>query len=208
VYISTTDYAMHSFAPDAKEAREHMTIVDDAIGRLVENHPEATVLVTADHGMSAKKRMVDLKTALDRYGIRAKPVPIIKDRHVVHHSNLGGSIFVYLESANIGEALKVLRGTSGVEEAVSREEAAERLRLHHGRIGDILVAGEKDVVFGDPAEVSMPPSLRSHGSYHERRVPLIGYNGAFEDFAFEENRDMGRYVFERVLNVRARQQGE
>ncbi len=208
VYISTTDYAMHSFAPDAKEAREHMTIVDDAIGRLVENHSEATVLVTADHGMSAKKRMVDVKTVLDRCGIRAKPVPIIKDRHVVHHSDLGGSIFVYLESADIGEALKVLRGTWGVEEAVSREEAAERLRLHHGRIGDILVAGEKDVVFGDPAEVSMPPSLRSHGSYHERRVPLIGYNGAFEDFAFEENRDVGRYVFERVLNVRARQQGE
>ena len=208
VYISTTDYAMHSFAPDAKEAREHMTIVDDAIGRLVEDHPQATVLVTADHGMSAKKRMVDLKTVLDSYGIRAKPVPIIKDRHVVHHSNLGGSIFVHLESADISEALKVLRGTSGVEEAVSREEAAERLRLHQGRIEDILVAGEKDVVFGDPAEVSMPPSLRSHGSYHERRVPLIGYNGAFEDFAFEENRDVGRYVFERVLNVRARQQGE
>ena len=77
VYIPTTDYAMHSFAPDDMEAREHMTIVDDAIGRLVDDHPEATVLVTADHGMSAKKRMVDLKAALERYGIRAKPVPII-----------------------------------------------------------------------------------------------------------------------------------
>ena len=208
VYIATTDYAMHSFAPDAKEAREHMTIVDDAIGRLVDDHPEATVLVTADHGMSAKKRMVDLKAALEGYGIKAKPVPIIKDRYVVHHSNLGGSIYVYLESADIDETLKVLRGTPGVEEALAREEAADRLRLHHERIGDILVAGDQDVVFGDPAEVPMPPSLRSHGSYHERRVPLIGYNGEFEDFSFEENRDVGRYVFERVLNVAARPQGD
>ena len=208
VYIATTDYAMHTFAPDAREAREHMTVVDDAIGRLVDDHPEATVLVTADHGMSAKRRMVALKPALERYGIRASPVPIIKDRYVVHHSNLGGSIFVYLESADIAEALKVLRGTPGVEEALGREEAVKGLRLHHERIGDILVAGEEDVVFGDPAEVSMPPGLRSHGSYHERRVPIIGYNGAFEGFSFEENRDVGRYVFERVLDVAARPQGE
>jgi hypothetical protein len=45
----------------------------------------------------------------------------------------------------------------------------------------------------------MPPRLRSHASTHERRVPLIGYNGNFEGFSIEENRDLGRYVFERVL---------
>ena len=67
------------------------------------------------------------------------------------------------------------------------------------RIGDIVVTGEKDVVFGEPSEVEMPPSLRSHDSNHEGRVPLIGYNGDFAEFSFEENRDVGRYVFERVL---------
>ena len=45
----------------------------------------------------------------------------------------------------------------------------------------------------------MPPRLRSHGSRHECRVPLIGYNGDFHRFSFEENRDIGRYVLERVL---------
>ncbi|MCH8309256.1 MAG: hypothetical protein IIB17_02015 [Chloroflexi bacterium] len=130
-------------------------------------------------------------------------MPIIKDRYVVHHSNLGGCIFVYLDpddaEGQLGEALKVLRDTPGVEEALGRDEAAARFRLHRERIGDIVVTGESDVVFGDPSEVEMPPRLRSHASAHEREVPLIGYNGDFEGFAFNENRDLGRYVFERVL---------
>ena len=61
------------------------------------------------------------------------------------------------------------------------------------------MTGENDVVFGDPSEVAMPPRLRSHGSRHECAVPVLGYNGDFESFVFEENRDVGRYVFERVL---------
>jgi hypothetical protein len=61
------------------------------------------------------------------------------------------------------------------------------------------VTGAKDVVFGDPAEVSMPARLRSHGSEHERRIPIASYNGDFDGFTFEENRDVGRCVFERVL---------
>ena len=47
----------------------------------------------------------------------------------------------------------------------------------------------------------MPPGLRSHASVHEREVPIMGYNGAFGGFTFEENRDVGRYVFERVLGL-------
>jgi phosphonoacetate hydrolase len=203
VYISTTDYAMHTYAPDEPQSQEHITILDEAIGELVDSHPDITLLLTADHGMSAKSRMVDLKSTLEKYGIRARPVPIIKDRYVVHHSNLGGCIFVYLDPDGAGgqldEALKVIRETPGVEEALGRDEAAERFRLHGQRIGDIVVTGEPDAVFGDPSEVEMPPRLRSHASVHERDVPLIGYNGDFEGFAFNENRDLGRYVFERVL---------
>ena len=202
VYITTTDYAMHTYAPDEPESQRHMTILDGAIGELVEAHPDVTLLLTADHGMSAKTRMVDLGAALMGHGIASTPVPIIKDRYVVHHSNLGGCMFVYLDSPGpdtLDEALKVLRETSGVEAALPREEAAARLKLHYDRIGDIVVTGEPDVVFGDPSEESMPPSLRSHASAHETPVPILGYNGDFDGFSFEENRDIGRYVFERVL---------
>ena len=202
VYVTTTDYAMHTFAPDELESRKHMAVLDEAVGRLVETHPEATVLITADHGMSAKTRMVDLGGALAANGTQATAVPVIKDRYVVHHSNLGGSAFVYLRGGApgaLGQALRVLRETAGVEEAVAWDEAAARFSLHRERIGDIFVTGDPDVVFGDPSEVQIPPRLRSHGSVHERPVPIIGYNGDFDGFSFEENRDVGRYVFERVL---------
>ena len=201
-YITTTDYAMHSYAPDEPQSQTHMSILDNAIGELLEAHPEVTLLVTADHGMSTKSRMVDLRGELARHGIRANAVPIIKDRYVVHHSNLGGCIFVYLDEgeSTADEALRVLRDTAGVEEALPRDEAAATLRLHRERIGDIVVTGEADVVFGDPSEVELPPRLRSHGSRHEERVPIIGYNGDFEGSPFHENRDVGRYVFERVLS--------
>ncbi|MCZ6866671.1 MAG: alkaline phosphatase family protein [Chloroflexi bacterium] len=199
VYITTTDYAMHTYGPDHPQSQKHMTILDDALGELVEAHPDIALLITADHGMSRKTRMVDLKHALEDHGIKADPIPIIKDRYVVHHSNLGGSMFVYLQSADLDEAVKVLRETCGVEEALPREEAAVRFRLCYERIGDILVTGEKDVVFGDPAEVQMPPNLRSHGSTHELRIPIIGYNDDFSGFSFSENRDIGCYIFEHVL---------
>ena len=210
VYISTTDYAMHTYAPEEPESQRHLSILDEAVGELVESYPDVTLLLTADHGMSRKRRMVDLESALERYGMRAVAVPIIKDRYTVHHSNLGGCSYVYVDPGSgdrrgpktgdaLVEALKVLGETPGVEEALSQEEAVDRFRLHRERIGDIVVTGEPDVVFGDPSETEMPPRLRSHASTHERQVPLLGYNGDFEGFSFQENRDLGRFVFERVL---------
>ena len=210
VYISTTDYAMHTYAPEEPESQRHLSILDEAVGELVESYPDVTLLLTADHGMSRKRRMVDLESALERYGMRAVAVPIIKDRYTVHHSNLGGCSYVYVDPSSgdrrgpktgdaLVEALKVLGETPGVEEALSQEEAVDRFRLHRERIGDIVVTGEPDVVFGDPSETEMPPRLRSHASTHERQVPLLGYNGDFDGFSFQENRDLGRFVFERVL---------
>ena len=63
----------------------------------------------------------------------------------------------------------------------------------------MILLGEKDVVFGDHGTIIMPERLRSHGSRHEIVVPILGYNGTFEGFSFAENRDIGRYVLERVL---------
>ena len=199
VYITTTDYAMHTFHPEHPESQRHISILDRAIGDLVEAHPDVTLLITADHGMSTKTRMVDLAGALAKYDIRATMVPIIKDRYVVHHANLGGCMFGYLDPSIISEALRVLREVPGVQDAFTREEAAAKFNLLPERIGDVVVTGVKDTVFGDPSEVELPPTLRSHGSTHEQSIPIIGYNGEFDGFLFEENKDLGRYIFERVL---------
>jgi phosphonoacetate hydrolase len=198
VYVATTDYAQHAHAPGDPRSQEHMTILDNALECLVEAHPDVELLITADHGMSAKGRMVDLEAALGRYGIRARAVPVIKDRYVVHHSNLGGCSYVYLERDGLGEVLEVLRETPGVEAAMDSDEAAQRFRLPRERVGDIVVLGGREVVFGSPSEVAMPAGLRSHGSLYEREVPIIGYGADFRGFDFQENRDVGRYVFNRL----------
>ena len=92
-----------------------------------------------------------------------------------------------------------------MERVYSRKEAADELRLNYDRIGDLVVTGDLDTVFG-PKELEdtwddtgAGHGLRSHASAHEQDVPIIGYNGDFDGFEFTENRDIGRYVFERVL---------
>lgn len=200
VFIATTDYAMHAYGPQRPESARHLAILDEALGRLMDVVPDAQLLLTADHGMSDKRRMLDLPAILARKGISAQAVPVIKDQYVVHHSNLGGCIYVHLDDPSaLDDALGVLLETDGIEEALPRGVAAERFRLMGERLGDILVTGAADVVFGDPAEVTLPPDLRSHGSIHEIRVPIIGYGGDFGDFEFRENRDLGRYVSQHVL---------
>ena len=204
VYLTTTDYAMHAYAPEHPESARHVTLLDEAIGELMALRPEARILVTADHGMSAKSRMLHLPAALARYGIRARAVPVIKDRYTVHHSNLGGCIYVHLDrGADLTQALDALRDLDGVDEAIPREEAARRFRLMEERIGDIMVLGAEDVVFGDPAEVDLPPNLRSHGSIYEADVPIIACGPGLGPEAragrFTQNRDVGRYLLDEVL---------
>ena len=199
VYLTTTDYAMHTYAPTQHESATHLAMLDQAIGKLVDSLPDAQLLLTADHGMSSKSRMIHLPAELAKSGIKAQAIPIIKDLYTVHHSNLGGCIYVYLEDGDLAEAIEALKEIDGVDAALTREEAAQKFRLMANRLGDIMVLGASDVVFGNPDEVTLPPTLRSHGSLYEDDVPIIGWGGSFDGFEFRENRDVGRYVFERVL---------
>ena len=207
VYLTTTDYAMHTYGPQHPESARHVALLDEGLGAILEQSPESRMLVTADHGMSDKSRMLHLPGELARYGIKARAVPVIKDRYVVHHSNLGGSIYVHLDnSADMNAALDALRNLDGVEGALPVEEAAQRFRLMPERMGDILALADPATVFGDLAEVTMPPGLRSHGSAHETTVPIIGCGPGLDNdrgsARFHENLDVGRYIFEDVLPPR------
>ena len=207
VYLTTTDYAMHTYGPQHPESARHVALLDEGLGAILGQSPESRMLVTADHGMSDKSRMLHLPGELARYGIRARAVPVIKDRYVVHHSNLGGSIYVHLDnSADMNAALDALRNLDGVEGALPVEEAAQRFRLMPERMGDILALADPATVFGDPAEVTMPPGLRSHGSAHETTVPIIGCGPGLDNDTglarFRENLDVGRYIFDEVLPPR------
>jgi len=199
IYLTTTDYAMHKYEPGDPQSDRHLIMLDDALGRLIESNPEATLLLTADHGMSNKKTMIDVKRILSKYGVESNLVPIIKDRYLVHHSNLGGAAFINLQLSDVNKAIQVLQDTEEVDKVMTRDEACNVLHLCRERIGDIFVTGVKDVVFGDTSQASLPNNLRSHGSYYELDIPIIGYNGDFDGFVFQNNYDVGRYVFERVL---------
>ena len=68
------------------------------------------------------------------------------------------------------------------------------------RIGDIMALGSKDVVFGDPSEVTIPQKLRSHGSSYELDIPVFAYGQGLDITNFTENRSLGQYVIDQVLS--------
>jgi phosphonoacetate hydrolase len=124
-----------------------------------------------------------------------------KDRYVKHHRTFGGAGWVWLKSpADEARAIEVLSSLQGVERVITRDEAAERFNLMPERIGDLVVIGDKDTVFGDleaDGEV-LESTYRSHGSLHESDVPLIIYNAAVALPAadhFTANLDVTRIPF-------------
>ncbi len=182
IYVHTTDYPMHTWPPTAPESREHLAKLDALIGRAVAAAPDAAFLITADHGLNAKSRCWDLTRACKNRGLELRfAFSAERDKYVKHHRNLGGAAWVYLKSPNDApRAQAILRGLTGVEQVLTRQEAATRFHLMPGRIGELIVLGDKETVFGDlPTEYeNLPPTLRTHGSLHETRVPMVIYNAS------------------------------
>jgi len=197
-YITTTDYAHHKFPPESIEAQTHINIIDTAVGNIMNRFPEATIMLSADHGMSRKTNLIDLGKILKQNGIENIAVPIIKDEHVVHHSNLGGAYFIYLDDSLVSQSIDLLNRIDGVDLAMSSEEAVTKYNLRLERIGQVIVTADKDTVFGDTDLVEMPDDLRSHGSEHEQLIPIIGYNIKDSSHQFTENRHMGTYVINQL----------
>ncbi len=54
------------------------------------------------------------------------------------------------------------------------QEAATQYRLHPHRIGDLMVLGDADTVFGNLSRRREEVKVRSHGSLHEREIPIYG----------------------------------
>lgn len=193
-YVATTDYTMHKFPPEAEEARYHLAELDRLLGEVVDDHAERLDLrLTADHGMNAKDRAVDLTRVLAEAGLQGRAVPIIKDRYVAHHANLGGSIYVFLaQPSRRDEAARALRAVPGVEAVLTREEAVDRFGLRGERIGDLFVLGDERTLFGDLDQTEEAVRLRSHGSLHEQRVPLLVWGPSAAEVVATSNYQLAR----------------
>ena len=192
-YCSTTDWVQHKHAPAEAPSLQHMAELDRIIGEIVADQPKREIYITADHGMLPKIRALDPGRWLTEHGVLSSAIPIIKDRYIVHHGNLGGAAYVFLQNrATLPKAIETLGQTPGVEEVYASAEAASKFHLHPDRIGDILVLGDRDTVFGELPETEMPVAIRSHGSCHESDVPIIGYNSRWSADDFRYNVDVGR----------------
>lgn len=196
LYVTTTDYAMHKYAPEDEKSRWNVAEIDRLLGELLDTAGEFEVVVTADHGMNAKSHALDLNRILDGAGIGGNAIPIIKDRYVAHHQNMGGAAYVYLDDlVSMPDAMQLLREQHGVECVAPSIEAARTYHMHPGRAGHIFVLADKDTVFGSLHGPCEEVQIRSHGSLHERDVPIFGCGAGPMAALPKSNREVASWVF-------------
>lgn len=195
LYLTTTDYAQHMHAPESAESQANLATLDTLLADLLDSGPEFSVAITADHGMAAKTHGLDLGRILATADISADAVPIIKDRYVAHHQNLGGAAYVFLEDlSRREEAAAVLREEAGVESVWTRAGAARKFQLYPDRIGDLFVLATQETVFGDLPLPRQPVSVRSHGGLHTRSVPIIAHGPGVPAEPFTRNYQAASWI--------------
>jgi phosphonoacetate hydrolase len=202
LYVHTTDYPMHMWPPEAPESKEHLARLDALLGKAVAAAPDCAFLLTADHGLNAKSRCWDLEKACKNRGVVLRfALSVERDKYVKHHRTFGGTAWVGLNSpSDAAKVTEVIRGLKGVEEVLTRDDAVNRFHLMASRIGDLVVLGDKDTVFGELEAESeeLPATFRTHGSLHESDVPLVIYNARGELPKADElrnNFDLTRHLF-------------
>ncbi|MFM7103211.1 MAG: alkaline phosphatase family protein, partial [Verrucomicrobiota bacterium] len=186
LYLSTTDFMQHKFAPAAPEAIDFYAALDREIGALLDLG--AVVGVTADHGMCAKQRpdgspnVTYLETELGRrFGPGFRVILPITDPYVAHHGALGSFAQVHLparpDAPALGEVMAWVRTLPGMTEVLDRDTAAVVMELPPDRMGDFVVCAGRDVVIGRTPEYhdlkAIEGGLRSHGGRYEEMVPFL-----------------------------------
>lgn len=195
MYLSTTDYMMHTYAPDEAPSLEHLNALDKLLGDIVSDHSKIEVYLTADHGMNAKREGLNPAIILRDKSIMAKAVPIIRDKHQVHHKNLGGACYVYLDRAvDQPKAVEILKNTEGVEEVFDAPTAARTFHLYPSRIGDLFLLAKKDYAFGELSQAREAIKIRSHGSRYEAQVPIFAYGHKTDMSRYSYNLDLSRQL--------------
>jgi len=184
MYLSTTDYIQHKYAPGSDGANAFYAMMDAYLQQL--DDMGCVIALTADHGMNAKVGMdglpqvIYLQDWFDAWlgAAVARVILPITDPYVVHHGALGSFATVYLpSSADAADAVKRLQAVQGIEAVYTRSQAAAHFELPADRIGDLVVVSERFTVLGtalskhDLSGLDVP--LRSHGGVSEQRVPLI-----------------------------------
>ena len=184
MYLTTTDYIQHKYAPDDAEAKSFYRVFDTYLKQL--DAMGAAIVVTADHGMKPKHladgspAVVYVQDLMDNWlgDAAARVILPITDPYVVHHGALGSFATAYLpETADIADIVTKLQATAGITDVLTKAQAVDRFELPADRIGDIVMVSGENMTIGtsehrhDLAALDVP--LRSHGGLTEQEVPFI-----------------------------------
>ncbi len=184
MYLSTTDYIQHKFAPGSEGANSFYAMMDKYWAQLDELG--AVIALTADHGMNAKHddagepNIIYLQDEMDRImgaGVARVILPIT-DPYVVHHGALGSYATVYLpDDADVNALKAELGAIDGIDAVYGNVEGCAEFDLATDRMGDLILVSSKHVVLGTTASrhdlSGLTVPLRSHGGVTEQTVPLI-----------------------------------
>ena len=184
MYLSTTDYIQHKFAPDQEGAKDFYRMFDTYLAEL--DALGAAIVVTADHGMKPKHdsdgapAVIYVQDMLDDWLGKevARVILPITDPYVVHHGALGSFATAYLpEGADRADIMDRLAAQQGMLLVIDREEAVRRFELPADRIGDIVMISGENMTIGTSAHrhdlAALKEPLRSHGGLTEQEVPFI-----------------------------------
>ena len=184
MYLTTTDYIQHKYAPDDAEAKSFYRVFDTYLKQL--DAMGAAIVVTADHGMKPKHladgspAVVYVQDLMDNWlgDAAARVILPITDPYVVHHGALGSFATAYLpERADLADIVAKLQATAGITDVLTKAQAVDRFELPADRIGDIVMVSGENMTIGtsehrhDLAALDVP--LRSHGGLTEQEVPFI-----------------------------------
>ena len=184
MYLSTTDYIQHKYAPGHEVANKFYEMFDSYIGQLDEMG--ATIIITADHGMKPKSKedgspnaifLQDYLNNIFREN-ETKVILPITDPYVVHHGSLGSFATIYLEDKNKTEdVMNEIKKIKEIEVVLNNSDACKEYNLPSDRMGDIVCMSSEFMTIGSSEEKhnlsGLNEPLRSHGGLHEREVPFI-----------------------------------
>lgn len=182
MYLTTTDFVQHKYAPGSADANDFLSKIDHWLGEL--DKLGAIIGVTADHGMQAKTnedglpKVQFIEDLLNAEGIKTRVILPITDPYVVHHGALGGYGTLYLDDkSQLANAKDFLLSLDGVETVLTNEEAVEKYELPGDRIGDLVVLSDASTTIGRTPDWhdldKVKEGLRSHGGEHSQDVPMI-----------------------------------
>jgi len=196
VYCTTNDYLMHNYEPDSEEAKTVMQTIDQWIGRIYDLDHSREIYITADHGMNRKSRLIDLQKKLDAAGYKTFCLLPLKDRYLENHKyQEGGAVYVYVfDETQIPDVITYLNKCNFVELVFDKNSAAEEYNLPEGNIGDIFVLSNAGSAFAELQQDEIHVSTRTHGSLHEREIPMIAVNARRKPSYYEYSVDIVKAI--------------